>query len=560
MPSERDIAFPRLSQKQIEALRRWGQLRSLAAGEVLFKEGDRGFSFFVVLEGAVEIVEQSRGTPHQVTVHEPGEFTGDVDMLSGRSALVTARATAPGQVVELTAAALRQAVDALPEIGEIVLKAFLTRRTLLLSDGFEGIKIVGSRFSPDAHRLRDFATRNAIPFTWIDLESDEQAETLLRQFGVPPSATPLVIGREGRYLTNPTVAELGHCAGLEAAIDPSELHDLIVVGAGPAGLAAAVYAASEGLDVLVVERIATGGQAGTSSRIENYLGFPTGISGSELMRNALLQAQKFGARITLPGTVQRLGIDAGIRVITLADGTKIRGKCILVATGVEYRRLDVPRLGEFEGAGVYYAATDTETKMCLNEEIVVVGAGNSAGQAIVALSRYARRVHVVARTRDLGKSMSRYLVDRVESIDNVQIHRGAEVTALEGDGHLQGVRIREDASEETRISTAALFLFIGADPRTEWLSGCVQLDKKGFVLTGAAMPPDTARSDLWRAQGRTPFFLETSLPGVFAAGDVRSGSVKRCASAVGEGAMAVSFIHASLDAASRSKDVSAPAT
>jgi len=560
MPSERDIAFPRLSQKQIEALRRWAQLRSLAAGDVLFKEGDRGFSFFVVLEGAVEIVEQSRGTPHQVTVHEPGEFTGDVDMLSGRSALVTARATAPGQVLELTAAALRQAVDALPEIGEIVLKAFLTRRTLLLSDGFEGIKIVGSRFSPDAHRLRDFATRNAIPFTWIDLESDEEAETLLRQFGVPPSATPLVIGREGRYLTNPTVAELGHCAGLEAAIDPSELHDLIVVGAGPAGLAAAVYAASEGLDVLVVERIATGGQAGTSSRIENYLGFPTGISGSELMRNALLQAQKFGARITLPGTVQRLGIDAGVRVITLADGTKIRGKCILVATGVEYRRLDVPRLGEFEGAGVYYAATDTETKMCLNEEIVVVGAGNSAGQAIVALSRYARRVHVVARTRDLGKSMSRYLVDRVESIDNVQIHRGAEVTALEGDGHLQGVRIREDAGEETRISTAALFLFIGADPRTEWLSGCVQLDKKGFVLTGAAMPPDTARSDLWRAQGRTPFFLETSLPGVFAAGDVRSGSVKRCASAVGEGAMAVSFIHASLDAASPSKDVSAPAT
>ena len=560
MPSERDIAFPRLSQKQIEALRRWAQLRSLAAGDVLFKEGDRGFSFFVVLEGAVEIVEQSRGTPHQVTVHEPGEFTGDVDMLSGRSALVTARATAPGRVLELTAAALRQAVDALPEIGEIVLKAFLTRRTLLLSDGFEGIKIVGSRFSPDAHRLRDFATRNAIPFTWIDLESDEEAETLLRQFGVPPSATPLVIGREGRYLTNPTVAELGHCAGLEAAIDPSELHDLIVVGAGPAGLAAAVYAASEGLDVLVVERIATGGQAGTSSRIENYLGFPTGISGSELMRNALLQAQKFGARITLPGTVQRLGIDAGVRVITMGDGTKIRGKCILVATGVEYRRLDVPRLGEFEGAGVYYAATDTETKMCLNEEIVVVGAGNSAGQAIVALSRYARRVHVVARTRDLGKSMSRYLVDRVESIDNVQIHRGAEVTALEGDGHLQGVRIREDSGEETQISTAALFLFIGADPRTEWLSGCVQLDKKGFVLTGAAMPPDTARSDLWRAQGRTPFFLETSLPGVFAAGDVRSGSVKRCASAVGEGAMAVSFIHASLDAASRSKDVSAPAT
>jgi thioredoxin reductase (NADPH) len=556
MPSEHDVAFPRLSRAHIDALRRWGQVRSIAPGDVLFKEGDRVFSFFVVLEGSVEIVEQSRGTPHEVTVHQPGEFTGDVDMLSGRAVLVTGRATAQGQVLELTAAALRQAVDALPEVGEIVLKAFLTRRTLLLSDGFEGIKIVGSRFSPDAHRLRDFATRNAIPFTWIDLESDEQAETLLRQFGVPPSATPVVIGREGRYIANPTVAELARCAGLEATIDPFELHDLVVVGAGPAGLAAAVYAASEGLDVLVVERIATGGQAGTSSRIENYLGFPMGVSGSELMRNALLQAQKFGARITVPGTVQRLGIEGGVRVITLADGTRIRGKCILVATGVEYRRLDVPRLSEFEGAGVYYAATETETKLCFNEEIVVVGAGNSAGQAIVALSRYARRVHVVARSRDLGKSMSRYLVDRVEHIDNVQVHHGAAVTALEGDGHLQAVRIRDESGVETRINTGALFLFIGADPHTDWLSGCVQLDRKGFVLTGAAMPLDTVRGDLWRAQGRTPFFLETSLPGVFAAGDVRSGSVKRCASAVGEGAMAVTFIHAWLDAVSSAKDIS----
>jgi thioredoxin reductase (NADPH) len=556
MASEHEAAFPRLSQAQIDALRPWGHVRPITLGDVLFQEGDRGFSFYVVLEGAVEIVEQSRGTLHQVTVHEPGEFTGDVDTLTGRSALVTARSTGPGEVLELTAGALRQAVDALPEFGEIVLRAFLTRRTLLLSEGFEGIKIIGSRFSADAHRLRDFATRNAIPFTWIDLETDEQAEILLRQFGVPPSATPVVIGREGRYLANPTVAQVAQCAGLEATIDPSELHDLIVVGGGPGGLAAAVYAASEGLDVLVVERIAAGGQAGTSSRIENYLGFPMGISGSELMRNALLQAQKFGARISVPAIVERLGIDAGVRVITLADGTQIRGKSILIATGVEYRRLEVPRLSEFEGAGVYYAATETETKLCRNEEIVVVGAGNSAGQAIVALSRYARRVHVIARARDLGKSMSRYLVDRVEHIDNVEIHRGAEVTALEGDGHLQAVRIRSDDGAETQINTPALFLFIGADPHTGWLSGCVQLDKKGFVLTGAAVPPDAVRGDLWRAQGRPPFFLETSLPGVFAAGDARSGSVKRCASAVGEGAMAVSFIHASLAAASATKDVS----
>ena len=549
MSGDREIAFPRLTVSQIDALRPWGRVRPVDIDEVFFAEGDRGFSFFVVLDGAVEIVEHSRGTAHSVAVHEPGDFTGDVDMLSGRVALVTARMARAGQLLELSATALREAVDALPEFGEIVLKAFLARRTLLLSEGFEGLKIIGSRFSPDTHRLRDFAARNAIPFTWIDLETDQQAETLLREFGVPASATPVVLTRDGHYLANPSFAEIGRCAGLEVALDPAELHDLIVVGAGPAGLAAAVYAASEGLDVLVIERMASGGQAGTSSRIENYLGFPTGISGVELTRNALLQAQKFGARITVPGTVRRLGNDGGVRVITLDDGSRIRGRCVLVVSGVEYRRLDVPRLGDFEGAGVYYAATDTEAKQCHGEDVVVVGAGNSAGQAIVSLSRQARTVHVIVRGHDLGKSMSRYLVDRVEHLENVHIHRGAAVASLEGAGHLEAVRIRDDAGNEVRIAAPSLFLFIGADPHTTWLSGCVQLDKKGFVLTGTALPAEALRSDAWRAAGRPPFFLETSLPGVFAAGDVRSGSIKRCASAVGEGAMAVSFVHAYIDAA-----------
>src|SRR6476659_4438468 len=401
MPSEHDVAFPRLSRAQIDALRPWGRVRPIAPDDVLFREGDRGFSFYVVLEGAVEIVEQSRGTPRVVTVHQPGEFTGDVDTLSGRAALVTGRAIAGGDVLELTAAELRQAVDALPEIGEIVLKAFLTRRTLLLSDGFEGIKIVGSRFSIDAHRLRDFATRNAIPFTWIDVESNPHAEELLRQFGIPASETPVVVGREGRFLRRPSIEDLARCAGLDVVLDPAELHDLIVVGAGPAGLAAAVYGASEGLDVLVLERLATGGQAGTSSRIENYLGFPAGISGVELTRNALLQAQRFGARIDIPGTVVRLGIDEGVRVLTLADGTKLRTRCILIATGVSYRRLDLPRVRDYEGAGVYYAATDMEARLCRGDEVVVVGAGNSAGQAIVHLARYASSVHVIVRGDDL---------------------------------------------------------------------------------------------------------------------------------------------------------------
>jgi thioredoxin reductase (NADPH) len=477
-------------------------------------------------------------------VHQPNEFTGDVDMLSGRAALVTARAAADGEVLEVNAESLRQAVDELPDLGEIIVKAFLTRRTLLLSDGYQGIKIIGSRFSPDAHRLRDFAARNAIPFTWIDLETDSQAEVLLREFGIPAADTPVVIGRQGRFLRKPSIEQLAHCAGLDAPIDPTQVHDLVIVGGGPAGLAAAVYGASEGLDVVVLERIATGGQAGTSSRIENYLGFPAGVSGSELTRNALLQAQRFGAHITVPGTVTRLGITDGVRVLTLTDGSKIKTRCVIIATGVAYRRLDVQRFGEFEGAGIYYAATDMEARLCRGEEVVVVGAGNSAGQAIVYLSRYARHVHVVVRGDDLGKSMSRYLVDRVERLPNATIHRNTVVSAVEGNRHLGAVRLLDGGGTETRLDTTALFLFIGADPNTSWLSGCVQLDSKGFVTTGTMLPRDLADAEPWRSLGRSPFLLETSLPGVFAAGDVRSGSIKRCASAVGEGSIAVSFVHA----------------
>jgi thioredoxin reductase (NADPH) len=539
-----DVAFPQLSGAQIGALTPRGRVRAVHGGDVLFAEGDRGFCFYVLLSATVEILEHSRGTPHTVVVHQPQEFTGDIDMLSGRSALVTARVAADGDVLEVSAAALRQAVDELPELGETIVKAFLTRRTLLLSDGYAGIKIIGSRFSPDAHRLRDFATRNAIPFTWIDLESDAQAEDLLRQFGIGAHETPVVIGREGRFLRNPSIEELAHCAGLDLALDPEQIHDLVVVGGGPAGLAAAVYGSSEGLDVVVLERLATGGQAGTSSRIENYLGFPAGISGAELTRNALLQAQRFGARITVPGDVARLGIKDGVRVLTLADGSKLKTRCVLIATGVNYRRLTVPQFHDFEGAGIYYAATEMEARLCRGDQVVVVGAGNSAGQAIVYLSQYARRVHVVLRGDDLGKSMSRYLVERVEQIENVTIHRETSVSGVEGNGHLAAVRLRDAVGAEQRMSTAALFLFIGADPNTDWLSGCVHLDAKGFVVTGAALPREVLDGEMWRAVNRAPYLLETSLPGVFAAGDARSGSMKRCASAVGEGSIAVSFVHA----------------
>ena len=543
MVSERDIAFPTLTGSQIATLGVRGRRRAVAAGDVLFEEGARGYDFFVVLSGAVEILERSSGQPRTVVVHDAGQFSGDVDMLTGRAALVTARVSADGEVLALSPSTLRDAVDGDPELGDVIIKAFLMRRALLLSGGFEGVKIIGSRFSAEAHRLRDFATRNAIPFTWIDVEGDPQAEALLRQFGIPASDTPVVIGREGKFLRRPSIEDLAKCAGLDVAFDPSEVHDLIVVGAGPSGLAAAVYAASEGLDVIVLEREATGGQAGTSSRIENYLGFPAGISGGELTRNALLQAQRFGARITVPGVVERLAVEDGVRTVTLTDGTRLRTRCILIATGVSYRRLDLPRFREFEGAGIYYAATEMEARLCRGDEVVVVGAGNSAGQAIVHLSRYARHVHVVVRGDDLGRSMSRYLVDRVEHLPNVTIHRGAVVSAVEGDGHLGAVQIRQGSGPPARVQTSALFLFIGADANTAWLNGCVDLDAKGFVLTGDQLPRETVDGPRWSAVGRAPFLLETSLPGVFAAGDVRSGSVKRCASAVGEGAITVSFVH-----------------
>jgi len=544
MASDKEVAFPILGAKDLAALTARGHPRAVRTGEVLFAEGDRDFCFFVVLEGEVEIVEHSRGTPHTVAVHQAGEFTGDVDMLSGRSALVTARAATDGRVLQLSTEELRRAVDELPDLGATIVKAFLMRRNLLLGDGFQGFMIIGSRFSPEAHRIRDFATRNAIPFRFLDLETDEQADAILRQFGIPASATPIVMGGDGEWYSNPSIGDIGACLGLVSPMEEGHVYDLVVVGAGPAGLAASVYAASEGLDVLTADALAPGGQAGTSSRIENYLGFPTGISGAELTQNALIQAQRFGARITVPCTVKSLGIDGGERLVTLTDGTRLRTRCVLVASGVSYRRLDVPNFEDFEGAGVYYAATEMEARLCRDEEVVVVGGGNSAGQAVVYLAKYARRVHVLCRKTDLGASMSRYLVDRVEGLENVTIHRGCFVAGLQGNGHLAAVHVRNGTKETRTLETSSLFLFIGADANTDWLRGCVELDRTGFVLTGTSLPAGTADTERWRSAGRPPFLLETSLPGVFAAGDVRSGSVKRVASAVGEGSMAVSFVHA----------------
>jgi thioredoxin reductase (NADPH) len=545
MASEHDIAFPTLTARQLEQLALRGRERPVRPGEILFREGDRDFGFFVVLEGAVEILVPADEGERLVTVHRAGQFTGDVDALTGRSVLVKARVSEDGRVLALSSDELRHAVDEIAELGSTLVKAFLMRREMLVGTGSVGVTIIGSRFSPEAHRLRDFATRNLIPFRWRDLETDGQAEAILRQLKVPASDTPLVLGREGQFYSKPSIEKFARCAGLTQSLSEEHVHDLIVVGAGPAGLGASVYAASEGLDVLATEALAAGGQAGTSSRIENYLGFPAGISGADLTRNALVQAQRFGARITVPCRVRSLGLDGGDRIVTLADGTRLRSRCVLVSSGVQYRRLDVPRFGDFEGAGIYYAATEMEARLCRGEEVVVVGGGNSAGQAIVFLADQARQVNVLLRGHDLGAKMSRYLVDRIERLPNVTVHCGATVVGLEGNGQLGRVEART-AGGVLRFDTSALFLFIGATPNTEWLRGCAELDRHGFVVTGQALSPETAEHEQWRAAGRRPFLLETSLPGVFAAGDVRSGSVKRCASAVGEGSMAVMYVHAHL--------------
>jgi thioredoxin reductase (NADPH) len=544
MPSEQEIAFPILGKSELAVLARRGHPRAVRAGDILFAEGDSNFCFYVVVKGAVAIVEHSSGVERLIRMHLPGEFTGDVDMLSGRRALITARVESDGELLELDTTELRHTVDEIPDLGETIVKAFLMRRSLLLSEGFVGVRIIGSRFSPDSHRLRDFATRNAIPFRFMDLDTDEQADAILHQFGIPASATPIVIGRDGQWHSNPSIVDFAHCAGLTTTLDAEHVYDLVVVGAGPAGLAASVYGASEGLDVLTLDSLAAGGQAGTSTRIENYLGFPAGISGKDLTQNALVQAQRFGAEITVPCQVRSLGLDGGERVVTLVDGSRIRTRCVLVASGVEYRKLEVERCTEFEGAGIYYAATEMEARLCRGEEVVVVGAGNSAGQAIVYLARHARHVHVLVRGSDLAASMSRYLVERVAGIDNVTVTLEAVITKVEGETHLSAVHCQTKSGATKTIATSSLFLFLGADANTGWLRGCVELDKKGFVSTGSALPPEAVEAERWRSAGRLPFLLETSLPGVFAAGDVRSGSVKRVASAVGEGSMSVSFVHA----------------
>jgi thioredoxin reductase (NADPH) len=536
-------AFPRLSDAQIDALAARGQRRPMRPGEVLYREGDRGYDFFVVVTGTVTILEGFGGPAERVRfIHRAGRFLGELGLLTGRPSFLTARAAEPGEVVQVPVEALRALVVCDPAIGDLILRAYLLRSSILIQTGV-GLRLIGSRYSPNARRLREFVARNRIPHTWTELERDPEAEELLRQLGVAPEETPVVIWHGTQVLRNPSVEELARTVGLPVPSSDEAVCDLAVVGAGPAGLAAAVYGASEGLATVVLEGVATGGQAEASPRIENYLGFPAGLSGAELADRAVVQAEKFGARFSIGTEAARLEERDGQRMIRLADGSEIRARAVVIATGARYRKLDVPRLEEFEGSCVYYAATEIEARVCRNDPVVVVGGGNSAGQAAVFLAAHAAMVCLLIRHDDLGRDMSRYLADRVEHTPGVEVVRHAEVCELLGGNALAAVVAQDNRTgERRRLEARSLFVFIGAEPHVRWLGDQLALDDRGFILTGADTPP-AAEDPLWAAAGRQPLSLETSRPGVFAAGDVRSGSIKRVASAVGEGAMAVRLVH-----------------
>jgi thioredoxin reductase (NADPH) len=533
-------AYPRLSEHQITALGALGGARPTTPGDVLFHEGERASEFIAILTGTVAVVE-AYGSPDErvIAIHGPGRFLGEIGLLTGQAAFVTAVVREPGEVLVLPVDQLRQLVAQDTALGDLILRAYILRRSILIGLG-TGLKIMGSRFSPEARRLRDFAARNRLPHRWIDLEKDPQAEAVLRELGVGPEETPVVIWGK-QLLRNPSNAELARAIGLAAPAAEETICDLVVAGAGPAGLGAAVYGASEGLATVVVDAVAPGGQAETSPRIENYLGFPAGISGAELADRAVIQAQKFGARITVPGRAIALLERDGYYVVELEGGASVCARTVLIGTGAQYRKLDVPRLEQFEGTSVYYAATQTEAMLCRDDPVVIVGGGNSAGQASLFLAQHAAHVRLLVRGDDLGRDMSRYLVDQIERSKGVEVHLNTEVRELRGDRVLEGLVIENNRTGATReVDAKALFVFIGAAPRTAWLANDLALDEHGFVRTGSDAEPYVSRVN---DADWTPMVLESNRRGVFAAGDVRSGSIKRVASAVGEGAMAVRLVH-----------------
>jgi thioredoxin reductase (NADPH) len=536
-------AFPTLSAPQIARMTALGTRRQVQRGEILVEAGDPIQSCFLVLDGHIEVVRPWAGGEALVVEHGPGQFSGEVNMLAGRRALVRARVSEAGEVIQISRDQLLQLVQTEAELGDIVMRAFILRRVELIAQGFGDVVLIGSTHCAGTLRIKEFLSRNGHPYTSIDLDHDDGVQTLLDKFKIGPADVPVLLCRGDVVLRNPTNQEIAECLGFNDAIDQTHVRDVVIVGGGPAGLAAAVYGASEGLDVLVVEANAPGGQAGSSSRIENYLGFPTGISGQELAARAHTQAQKFGAQMMVAKGATELACDRKPYVIAVQGGPRLPARTVILATGAEYRKLPLEHVERFEGAGVYYGATFIESQLCRDEEVVIVGGGNSAGQAAVFLAEYARRVYVLVRSKGLVDTMSRYLIRRIELNPAIKLRPFTEIDALEGTTHLERVSWRHNHTGERETHDIRhLFLMTGAVPSTAWLHGCVALDAHGFVKTGPALTPEDLAVAHWPL-ARAPHLLETSLPGVFAVGDVRGGNIKRVASAVGEGAIAIALVH-----------------
>jgi len=534
--------FPKLTPAQLERIAAHGRSRSIQAGEVLVEPGQPIVRFYVITEGQVEIVRPWFGNETVVVIYEPGQFTGEVNMLSGRPAIHRVRARQAGRVIELSRERLLELVQTDSELSELVMRAFIVRRVELIAQGLGDVVLLGSNHCSGTLRVKEFLTRNGHPYAYIDLDRDADVQNLLDHFHVSAADVPVLICRGDLVLRNPTNREIAGSLGFNEMIDPAQIRDVVIVGAGPAGLAAAVYGASEGLDVLVVETTAPGGQAGASSKIENYLGFPTGISGQALAGRAYTQAQKFGAQVMIAQCVKRLMCDRTPYGVDIDGNLRVFARTVIIATGATYRKSNIENLARFENAGVYYGATFMEAQLCRGEDVVVVGGGNSAGQAAVFLAQTVSRVHMLVRSEGLAQTMSRYLIRRIEENPRIVLRTNTEIVSLEGAEHLEQIRWRDQTGNIEDHAIRHVFLMTGAVPATDWLDGCLVLDEKGFIKTG----PDLSVSDLATAQwprARPPYLLETSLPRVFAVGDVRGGNIKRVASAVGEGSIAISFVH-----------------
>jgi thioredoxin reductase (NADPH) len=542
-PGNLDISYaPILSAAQVERIRAFAMSRQVTAGEILYEPGDDTPSVFVVMSGAIKILALAGGQEQIVTSYGVGQFSGELLMISGRKSIYRCQAKENGTLLELKAKDLRTIIGKDAELSDVFMKAFLARRLSLREHGQGNVVILGSRYSAATLAAREFLARDGHPFTYLDLDIDQIAQGLLDRFGVSPNEIPVVICNSSTVLRNPSPERITECLGFNSNIDHSHVRDLVVVGAGPAGLAAAVYAASEGLDVLVIEKAAPGGQAGSSSKIENYLGFPTGVSGHELAASAIAQSEKFGAQIIVARTVNRLICDRRPYGVQLDGGQNISSRTIVLAMGAQYNRPSLPNLDAFSGRGVYYSATFMEAQLCAQEQVIVIGGGNSAGQAAVFLSQNCAGVKMLVRSDSLAQTMSRYLIQRIEQNPSIQVHYSSELTTLDGGDHLESASwINKSSGEISTEPIRHVFVMAGASPKTDWLSKCVSLDRKGFVLTGRDL--ETMTPPIPWPLARQPHMLETSLPGVFVVGDARSGSVKRVASAVGEGSVVVQLVH-----------------